>query len=54
LSVPLTDLLPTATPAAGTDELRRHAGELWEEVASSADRATLLLLTSLLARLSGR
>jgi transcriptional regulator with XRE-family HTH domain len=54
LSVPLTDLLPAATPPIGLDELRRQVRGLCEEVASSADRATLLMLTSLLARLSGR
>lgn len=54
LNVPLTDLLPAATPAAPLDALRQQARTLCEEVASTADRATLLMLTTLLARLAGR
>lgn len=54
LSVPLTDLLPAATPPAPLDDLREQARSLCEEVVSSGDRATLSLLTSFLARLLGR
>jgi transcriptional regulator with XRE-family HTH domain len=54
LSVPLTDLLPAATPPAPLDALRQQARSLSEEVLSSGDRATLMLLTSFLARLLGR
>lgn len=54
LNVPLTDLLPATTPAAPLDALRQQARTLCEEVASIADRPTLLMLTTLLARLAGR
>jgi transcriptional regulator with XRE-family HTH domain len=54
LNVPLTDLLPAATPPTPVDALRRQARSLCEEVIASADRATLALLISLLARLAGR
>jgi XRE family aerobic/anaerobic benzoate catabolism transcriptional regulator len=54
LNVPLTDLLPAAIPPAALDALREQARGLCEEVAASADRATLLLMTNLLARLAGR
>jgi transcriptional regulator with XRE-family HTH domain len=54
LNVPLTDLLPAATPAAPLDALRQQARTLCEELTSTADRATLLMLTTLLARLAGR
>jgi transcriptional regulator with XRE-family HTH domain len=54
LGVPLTDLLPAATPPAPLDALRQQARSLCEEVVTSADRATLTLLTSFLARLLGR
>ena len=53
LSVPLTDLLPAATPPP-LDALRQQARSLCEEVVGSADWATLKLLTSFLARLAGR
>ena len=54
LSVPLTDLLPAAAAPAPLDALRERARSLCEEVISSADRATLALLISALARLQGR
>ena len=54
LNVPLTDLLPAAAPPAPLEGLRQQARTLCEEVASTADRATLLMLTTLLARLTGR
>lgn len=54
LNVLLTDLLPAATPVAPLDAMRQQAQTLCEEVASTADRATLMLLTSFLARLAGR
>lgn len=54
LSVPLTDLLPAATPPAPLDALRQQARSLCEEVVVEADRATLILMTSFLARLAGR
>lgn len=54
LSVPLTDLLPAATPPAPLDSLREQVQSLCEEVLLSGDRATLNLLTSFLARLLGR
>ncbi len=54
LNVTLTDILPPAPPAAPLDAMRQRARTLCEEVASTADRATLALLTSFLARLLGR
>jgi transcriptional regulator with XRE-family HTH domain len=53
LGVPLTDLLPAATPAP-LDALREQARSLCDEVMTSADRATLTLLISFLARILGR
>jgi transcriptional regulator with XRE-family HTH domain len=54
LEVPLADLLPAATPPAPLDALRQRARSLCDEVVSTGDRATLLMLTALLARLTGR
>lgn len=54
LSVPLTDLLPAAAVPVPLDALRERARSLCEEVVASADRATLTLLISALARLQGR
>lgn len=54
LNVPLTDLLPEATPPAPLDTLQVQARSLSEEIIASADRATLLMLTSLLARIAGK
>lgn len=54
LSVSLTDLMPTATSPIPADALQQQVRFLCEEVVASADRATLLMLTTLLARLSGR
>lgn len=55
LSVPLTDLLPTAAAVpVPLDALRERARSLTDEVVASADRATLTLLISALARLQGR
>ncbi len=54
LSVPLTDLLPAATPPTSLDALRQQARSLCEEVVATGDRATITLLTSFLARLLGR
>ena len=53
IGVPIADLLPTATPAP--DELaatRRQAKKLFDSLLQTEDRAVLLLLTQLLARLS--
>jgi transcriptional regulator with XRE-family HTH domain len=54
LNVSLTDLLPAATPSTSLDALQLQARHLCDEVAASADRTTLTLLTSFLARLAGR
>lgn len=54
LNVLLTDLLPAATPPTPLDALQQQARHLCEEVVATADRTTLTLLTSLLARLAGR
>jgi transcriptional regulator with XRE-family HTH domain len=54
LSVSLADLLPQATAIPLLEPLRQQARSLCEQVAASADRPTLLMLTTLLARLSGR
>ena len=54
LNVPLTELLPAVNPPAPLTALREQARNLCEEVSASADRATLLMLTAMLARLAGR
>lgn len=54
LNVSLTDLLPATTPPAPLEAFQQQARHLCEEVVATADRTTLTLLTSFLARLAGR
>jgi transcriptional regulator with XRE-family HTH domain len=53
LGVPIADLLPTTTPAPNDLAVtRQQATRLFDSLLQTEDRAVLLLLTQLLARLS--
>ena len=52
LGVPVADLLPMTPPADDLAVTRQQAKKLFDGLVQSEDRAVLLLLTQLLARLS--
>ncbi len=52
LGVPVADLLPTTADLDDLAVTRKQAKKLFDELLQSEDRAVLLLLTQLLARLS--
>jgi hypothetical protein len=52
LDVPVADLLPTSPLADDLAATRKHAKKLFDELLESKDRAVLLVLTQVLARLA--
>jgi hypothetical protein len=52
LGVPVADLLPTTSDPDDLDVTRRQARKLFDELVGSEDRAVLIVLTQLPARLS--